>query len=276
MTNKKIPATVRQDVWDNYIGEDIGKIKCPLCQRTEIRPLQFHCAHVIARSKGGSDDLSNLRPICSSCNSSMYNHGMIEFARTYYPNAPIHETFKQMPTNPIINQIELENNSDQIIKAPTKHIIIEIQSNSSDAQVKKIVKKPTTKPIIEKIQPESNSVHVHVHVHEPFNQATAKPIIKQIESGNNNGSSERKLVEKKNKIDNFCQYCGQCFTRRDNLLRHLKGKRCRLLKIKPTDLPLLTQMMQGQNKSEENLEVSALKSQIKELEEQFKKQTKQT
>ena len=87
-------------------------------------------------------------------------------------------------------------------------------------------------------------------------------------------------------MDNSCQYCKQCFTRRDNLLRHLKGKRCRLLKIEPTDLPLLTQMMQSQsqnkkkivlkNKSEENLETSTLRSQMKELEEQFRKQMEQT
>lgn len=30
--NKSIPAVIRKQVWDTYIGPSIGKIKCPLCQ----------------------------------------------------------------------------------------------------------------------------------------------------------------------------------------------------------------------------------------------------
>jgi hypothetical protein len=59
--NKKIPAIVRRTVWNTYIGEHIGKTKCPLCQQNNIQQFQFHCAHVIAKSQGGSDHISNLR-----------------------------------------------------------------------------------------------------------------------------------------------------------------------------------------------------------------------
>ena len=117
MTNRKIPINVRQTVWNTYIGEDIGKIKCPLCQQNDISPFQFHCAYVIARSKGGSCDASNLRPICSVCNHSMYNHDLIEFTKTYYPNAPIHRTLENYQ---IINELDLlmrvELTKNQFIK----------------------------------------------------------------------------------------------------------------------------------------------------------------
>jgi hypothetical protein len=101
--NKKIPAIVRQNVWNIYIGAHIGKTKCLLCQQNDIEPFQFHCAHVIAQSKGGSDQVQNLRPICSLCNQSMSNHNLIDFAKKYYPNSPIHQTFKNyLPS--IINE----------------------------------------------------------------------------------------------------------------------------------------------------------------------------
>jgi len=33
---KNIPKTVKEAVWNTYIGDSFGKIKCPLCQMNDI------------------------------------------------------------------------------------------------------------------------------------------------------------------------------------------------------------------------------------------------
>ena len=95
MTNKQIPQSVRQEVWNTYIRDHIGKTKCLVCEQTDISPFQFHCGHVIAKSKNGTCDVSNLRPLCSVCNQSMGSQNMIIFAKKFHPKSRVHQTFKK-------------------------------------------------------------------------------------------------------------------------------------------------------------------------------------
>ena len=74
-----IPKIKKQEVWYHYIGDEIGKIKCLCCNINDITQLEFHCGHILPKSKGGEMSLNNLRPICSKCNLSMGNENMIEF-----------------------------------------------------------------------------------------------------------------------------------------------------------------------------------------------------
>jgi 5-methylcytosine-specific restriction endonuclease McrA len=78
-----IPVPLRRIVWNNWIGEDIGKAKCMCCKLTDITQLTFHCGHILAESKGGELIKDNLKPICQSCNSSMGNKNMDEFIQKY-------------------------------------------------------------------------------------------------------------------------------------------------------------------------------------------------
>lgn len=66
-----LPKALREQVWKNYYGETFGK-KCYVkwCENM-ISPFNFEVGHNVPRSKGGSDSLDNLRPICSNCNKSM-------------------------------------------------------------------------------------------------------------------------------------------------------------------------------------------------------------
>jgi hypothetical protein len=91
--NNKIPAKVRQKVWNTYIGELIGKILCPLCQITFITCFEFCCAHVLANHHGGTNSIDNLRAICSLCNLSMGTHNMIDFIKAHFPTSPLIHTF---------------------------------------------------------------------------------------------------------------------------------------------------------------------------------------
>jgi hypothetical protein len=67
----KTPVPLRIEVWVREFGDRFFG-RCPLCSRTEINALSFECGHQVAHSRGGELVITNLRPICSTCNKSMY------------------------------------------------------------------------------------------------------------------------------------------------------------------------------------------------------------
>ena len=79
---KHITSTIKKLVWNTNIGEEIGKSKCLCCKSTDITQLSFNCGHIIAESNGGDTIVSNLRPICQNCNSSMGTKNMNDFMET--------------------------------------------------------------------------------------------------------------------------------------------------------------------------------------------------
>lgn len=80
-TKKSIPKPLKNQVWEVYVGNDIARTKCLCCNHNEILMNNFHCAHVIAESKGGETNLKNLRPICATCNLSMKTENMFEYKK---------------------------------------------------------------------------------------------------------------------------------------------------------------------------------------------------
>lgn len=68
-----IPKKLREEVWKHYNGETF-KSACNVSWCTNIIDVfNYHVGHDIPESKGGSLDIINLKPICSSCNLSMGN-----------------------------------------------------------------------------------------------------------------------------------------------------------------------------------------------------------
>jgi hypothetical protein len=82
---KKIPPVKRKKIWENYIGNKASDV-CTCCRETEISMLNYDCGHIVAESEGGTLEISNLRPICKSCNSSMGTTNMKEYMKIHYPN----------------------------------------------------------------------------------------------------------------------------------------------------------------------------------------------
>lgn len=80
---KSIPLTLKRNVWNKHIGESIGKSLCLCCKLTEITQLNFSCGHIISEFNGGELKLNNLKPICSSCNSSMGSKNMNDFINEF-------------------------------------------------------------------------------------------------------------------------------------------------------------------------------------------------
>lgn len=68
-----VPKRIRELVWTTYNGEVFSK-KCFVswCDN-HINVFNFQVGHDIPESKGGTLEISNLKPICGNCNQSMGN-----------------------------------------------------------------------------------------------------------------------------------------------------------------------------------------------------------
>lgn len=68
---KAIPKALREQVWVVHCGKIFTqKCKVKWCENN-ITPFDFEVGHNIPVSKGGTNDIDNLRPICAKCNKSM-------------------------------------------------------------------------------------------------------------------------------------------------------------------------------------------------------------
>ncbi len=77
----KMSAALRDSLWErDWPGVSIGKCFC--CKK-ELKRGAFHAGHIIASAKGGQTILSNLKPICSLCNTSMGAKDLMEFAKQF-------------------------------------------------------------------------------------------------------------------------------------------------------------------------------------------------
>ena len=76
---KTFSKSVRNAVWVNNCGEVFSN-KCYLhfCVR-KITVHDFECGHIISHANGGSDHMSNLLPICTTCNRSMGTKSIYEY-----------------------------------------------------------------------------------------------------------------------------------------------------------------------------------------------------
>ncbi len=75
-SKKAIPKRVRDELWRLHSESLDGT--CYVCDGA-ISFDKFEAGHVIAKSKGGSNNIDNLKPICSPCNKSMGMSNMEEF-----------------------------------------------------------------------------------------------------------------------------------------------------------------------------------------------------
>jgi len=78
---KTIPKVVRNEVWNKHFVELNGKCHC--CKKV-ISVFDFEAGHIVSVAEGGSDDVSNFHPLCSTCNKSMGAQNMDDFISSYF------------------------------------------------------------------------------------------------------------------------------------------------------------------------------------------------
>lgn len=82
ITTRTASKTLKIQLWDRDFGKE-GTAKCPVCGVIEITQLTFEAGRIIAGSKGGKYELSNVRAICKTCNQSMGEENMEDFMKKY-------------------------------------------------------------------------------------------------------------------------------------------------------------------------------------------------
>lgn len=80
---RPIDKATRDAVWIKYMG-DSPKGICYCCRIRPIHFTEFQVGHNKPVSKGGKDNISNLRPICGSCNRGMGDMNLEEYRKEYY------------------------------------------------------------------------------------------------------------------------------------------------------------------------------------------------
>ena len=80
---KPINKNLRDNVWLKYIGNK-PEAKCYCCKIRPIHITHFDVGHNKAVSKGGYNNIENLRPICSPCNKGMGTKSIEWYRKKYY------------------------------------------------------------------------------------------------------------------------------------------------------------------------------------------------
>jgi 5-methylcytosine-specific restriction endonuclease McrA len=78
---KAVPKQIRNMVWEKYNGRSMDG-HC-FCCRGVIKLENWHVGHYISFKNGGTDEITNLRPLCVACNLSMSDTDMDIFMILY-------------------------------------------------------------------------------------------------------------------------------------------------------------------------------------------------
>jgi len=88
---QQIPKMIRGQVWKNQHGNSI-KGYCYCCTKELDAFDTWSAGHIVSRACGGPNIVTNLRPVCISCNTSMGTENMYDFKAKYYSAPPYKQT----------------------------------------------------------------------------------------------------------------------------------------------------------------------------------------
>jgi len=79
---KSFPKSLRHSLWRSIFQDNMNGF-CSVCL-CGVNIENFHAGHIISVKNGGSDNISNLRVVCSLCNLSMGTRNLDEFKNKYF------------------------------------------------------------------------------------------------------------------------------------------------------------------------------------------------
>lgn len=212
---KNIPVSLKRQVWSSCIGREIGVALCLCCNVIEIDKDNFSCGHIVSEFNGGKLELSNLKPICMSCNSSIGTMNMNEFIKKYKLDEYVNVD------NNIIN-----NNNKQLHNQLTNQlndIINQLKNIGDKQQIDNDVENNIERNIIIKKEYCCNNCDYHsvqlcnYKRHLESNQHAEK-------SKNNTAENNNKKINKRNVF--YCDACDISYLTKRSLLRHMD--KCKL------------------------------------------------
>jgi 5-methylcytosine-specific restriction endonuclease McrA len=80
---KAIGKSLRGQVWIKHMGNR-AQGKCYCCKIRSIHYTDFQVGHNKAVARGGKNNISNLRPICGTCNRGMRTSSIEAYRKKYY------------------------------------------------------------------------------------------------------------------------------------------------------------------------------------------------
>lgn len=112
---KVIDQNTRRNIWTRYWGRSMDG-QCSVCGNP-IWLENFDAGHIIPVSKGGSDNILNLVPICRGCNQGMKTENLIEYKNKAYSHVKINSLVQ--PGQPEIRKVITK---EEIIEVLNKYI----------------------------------------------------------------------------------------------------------------------------------------------------------
>ena len=79
---KHFPKTLRNRLWSNIFNNNMNGY-CYVCN-CDLNINNFHAGHIISVKNGGSDNITNLKVVCSLCNLSMGTQNLEIFKNKYF------------------------------------------------------------------------------------------------------------------------------------------------------------------------------------------------
>jgi 5-methylcytosine-specific restriction endonuclease McrA len=117
---EKIPLSVKNTLWSLHFQNSLNGV-CQCCKTENISKNNFDCGHVKSEKEGGAVELSNLKPICRACNSSMGTLNMETFMKKYgFDKIPELKTESEKKVEVKVKEVDKEVEKTKEVKVKEK------------------------------------------------------------------------------------------------------------------------------------------------------------
>lgn len=123
----KFTDAERNQLWSSIYG-DKERGTCYLCNDNQIKRTYFDMAHILAKSKTGSNHLDNILPLCGECNRGTE---IVDVTKYKFPKECTHNQnpCKQILVIPKVDKESKYDDDSTKIKLIMKHSILDEETS---------------------------------------------------------------------------------------------------------------------------------------------------